>query len=224
MCMSIFHEFHKPANETNSAAIQPYFPTILTLLFTRLNSNPPEKFKSRFVRFYHLVSSRNELGLGSDFFIQNADQVQENVFPPIYLTIILPTTQQLVRPLERKLAVVSLTKTLTDSQAFAVKYQKGWTKTCEALLKLLENPPQVTQGDDVVAEADVDDLGFGVGFTPLNTVKKIPKDDWPEITDVKTWVGSFLKAADARHNGAIGGFVDTRLQPEAKAVLVSYMN
>lgn len=207
----------------NRSAIQQYFPTILTILFTRLNGNPPEKFKQRFVRFYHLVSSRDEQGLGADFFIRNSDLVQDGVFVPIYLTIILPGTQQLARPLERKLAVLSLTKTLTDSQAFAVKYQKGWAKTCDALLQLLENPPMPVAADDVVAEADVDDLSFGVGFTQLNTCKKIPRDDHPEVTDVKVWVGSYLKTADGRHGGAIGGYVNERLSPEAKSVLVSYM-
>jgi exportin-2 (importin alpha re-exporter) len=112
---------------------------------------------------------------------------------------------------------------LTDSQAFAVKYVKGWGKTCEALLKLLENPPMPVSADDVVAEVDVDDLSFGVGFTPLNTCKKLPKDEWPEVTDVKSWVGSYLKSADARHGGAIGSYVNARLTPEAKSVLVSYM-
>lgn len=77
--------------------------------------------------------------------------------------------------------------------------------------------------DDVVAEVDVDDLTFGVGFTPLNTCKKVPKDEWPDVTDVKSWVGSYLKAADTRKGGAIGGYVNERLSPEAKTVLVSYM-
>lgn len=72
-------------------------------------------------------------------------------------------------------------------------------------------------------EVDVDDLSFGVGFTPLNTCKKVPKDEWPEVTEVKSWVGSYLKDADARHGGAIGGYVNERLAPEAKEVLVSYM-
>jgi exportin-2 (importin alpha re-exporter) len=170
-----------------------------------------------------LVSSRDQSGLGADFFIRNSDTVQDGVFVPIYLTIILPVTQQLARPLERKLAVVSLTKTLTDSQAFAVKYVKGWGKTCEALLKILETPPMPVAADDVVAEADVDDLSFGVGFTQLSTCKKLPKDDWPEVTDVKIWVGSYLKTANERHGGAIGGYVNERLSTEAKDVLVSYM-
>jgi exportin-2 (importin alpha re-exporter) len=118
---------------------------------------------------------------------------------------------------------VSLTKTLTDSQAFAVKYQKGWAKTCEALLKLLENPPVPVAANDVVTEADVDDLSFGVGFTQLSTCKKQQRDDWPDVTDVKTWVGSYLKTADGRHAGAIAGYVNERLSPEAKTVLVPYM-
>lgn len=205
------------------AAFQSYFSTILTLLLTRLNNSPPEKFKQRFVRFYHLVASRDQSGLGADFFIKNCDAIQDGVYVPIYLTIILPTTQQLLRPLDRKLAVVSLTKTLSDSQAFAVKYLKGWGKTCEALLKLLENPPVMTSSDDVVVDADVDDLGFGVGFTPLNTCKKVPRDEWADVTDVKPWVGSYLKEADTRHGGAIAGYVNERLDPAAKGVLVSYM-
>jgi exportin-2 (importin alpha re-exporter) len=207
-----------------SSGIEQYFPTVLTIIFTRLNSNPPEKFKQRFVRFYHLVASHDENGLGADFFIRNCDTVQDGVFVPIYLTIVLPTTQQLARPLDRKLAVVGLTKTLADSQAFAVKYQKGWGKTCEALLKLLENPPMPVTSDDNVVEVDVDDLSFGVGFTPLNSCKKQPRDDWPDVTDVKQWVGSYLKKADERHSGAIAGYVDTRLSEEAKTVLLSYMS
>ncbi|TAQ83709.1 hypothetical protein B7494_g7965 [Chlorociboria aeruginascens] len=185
--------------------IEEYFTTILQILFTRLENKPSESFKRRFVRFYHLVCARDNLGLGTDFFIKKADQIQDGVFVPLYLTIILPTTQQLTRPLERKIAVISLTKTLADSQAFAVKYVKGWAKTCEALLKLLENPPDLATTDEIVAEADVDDLSFGVGFTQLNTCKKIVKDDWPEVTDVKVFVGTYLKSADGRHRGAIGG-------------------
>lgn len=204
--------------------IQQYFPTILSLLFTRLMNNPPEKFKQRFVRFYYLVTSLDEPGYGADFFIKNADAVQEGVYTQLYLAIILPTTQQLIRPSDRKLAVVALTKTLTDSQAFAQKYSKaGWGKSCEALLKILENPPMPVSADDIVVEVDVDDLSFGVGFTPLNTCGKKNVDYWPEITDVKSWVGAYLKTADARHNGAIAQYVNQRLSPEAKSVLLSYM-
>jgi exportin-2 (importin alpha re-exporter) len=47
---------------------------------------------------------------------------QYSVFKQVYLTIILPDTQKLPRPIDRRTAVVSFTKTLTDSQAFVDRY------------------------------------------------------------------------------------------------------
>lgn len=58
------------------AALQPYFTTILQLMLTRLSNSKTENFALRFVRFYHMVSARDEKGLGADFFISVADQVQ----------------------------------------------------------------------------------------------------------------------------------------------------
>lgn len=146
-----------------------------------------------------------------------------SVFVPLYLNIILPDTQKLLRALDRKTAVISLTKTLTDSVAFAQKYKKGWAYTCEALLKLLENPPIPPAADEVIVEQDPDDMSFGVGFTQLTTIKRPAKDPWPEIMDVKKWVSEYLKAADARQKGQISAFAGERLPPEAAPLLAAYM-
>ena len=119
------------------------------------------------------------------------------------MTVILPQTQKIARPLDRKTAVVSLTKTLADSTAFADRYLKGWGYTCEALLKLLEVPPLPTTLDDSIPDVDADELGFGVDFTQLNTCRKLPRDPWPDVTDTKKWVGTYLREADVRHNGKV---------------------
>ena len=67
-------------------------------------------------------------------------------------------------------------------------------------------------------------MAFGVGFTPLATIRKQPRDPWPDTgADLKAWVGKYLKEADGRHGGRISGFVQERLNPEAKAVLGSYI-
>lgn len=145
------------------------------------------------------------------------------MFVPLYLNIVLPDTQKLLRPLDRKTAVISLTKTLADSSAFAEKYKKGWAYTCEALLKLLENPPVPASTDEAVAEQDPDDMSFGVGFTQLTTVRRPPRDQWPEIADVKKWVGEYLRAADARHKGKIVAFAQERLSVEVGPVFAAYM-
>jgi exportin-2 (importin alpha re-exporter) len=195
-------------------------------LFTKLDSNPSESFKTRLVRFYHLVSAKGtEAGLGADYFIKYAEQLKGGIFTPIYLTVILTTTTKFARPVDRKLGVISYTKTLCESQAFAQKYQKGWGFTCNRLLELLKNAPQVSSGagDEIVTEADVDDIGFGVGFTPLNTCKRGTRDDFPEVENVQQWVGSFIKQADGRQNGAIAGFIDSRLEPQAKEELLKYL-
>ncbi|KAI9753032.1 MAG: hypothetical protein M4579_005374 [Chaenotheca gracillima] len=208
-----------PAN-----VLQPYFVQLLTLMMTRLQNSKTEQFSLRFVRFYHFMSARDQQGLGSDFFISIADQVQDGVFAPLYTTIILPETQKLARPLDRKIAVISLTKTLTGSVAFRDRYKKGWGFTCGALLKLLENPPLPQTTDDSIPEPDIDDLSFGVGFTPLTTCRPAARDAWPEVTDVKRWVSAYLKEADGRLNGQITTFVRERVQsPEAQAAITAYM-
>ncbi|KAI9813783.1 MAG: importin-alpha export receptor [Pycnora praestabilis] len=205
-------------------ALQSYFVPMLTIMLTRLQNSRTENFSLRFVRFYHFISAREDEGLGADFFISITEQVQANIFTNLYLNVYLPETQKLARPLDRKTAVVSLTKTLADSHAFAERYAlKGWGLTCNALLKLLENPPLPVTTDDAIPDQDVDDLGFGVGFTQLNTCRKVAKDPWPEIVDAKKWVGQYLKAADGRYNGRVNRFVQERLSPEARQVLVSYM-
>ncbi|KAI1468522.1 Cse1-domain-containing protein [Daldinia caldariorum] len=207
-------------------AIEPYFKEILSLLFTKLQKAPSDSFKLRFVRFYHLVSARVEAGLGTDFFISQVDLIQNNLFTQIYLSIILPSSELLVRPVDRKLAVISFAKSMGDSAAFAQRYVKGWRFTCEAMLKLLLNPPKVTGGvgDDVVNEADVDDIGFGLGFTALNTCKKAPRDDYPEIQDITVWVRQYLTEANARHNGAIAQYLQERLTDEGRQAMAIYVS
>ncbi|KAL6707040.1 importin-alpha export receptor [Coniothyrium glycines] len=205
-------------------ALQPYFVTILQLMLQRLSNNKTENFQQRFIAFYHFVSARLDKGLGTDFFITVTDQIQNDVFKPIYLTVILPDTQKLARPTDRKTAVVSFTKTLGDSQAFVDRYPKGWTLTTQRLLELLINPPVPSAADDIIPDADVDELGFGVGFTQLNTCRKASRDPFPEITDIKNWVGQYLKEANDRHVGRIVKIVQERLDDSSKQALAEYLS
>ncbi|KAL1974216.1 hypothetical protein VTN31DRAFT_5776 [Thermomyces dupontii] len=204
--------------------LEQYFVQIMQIILTRLQNSKTENLQLRFVRFYHFISAHDEKGYSADFFINVTDKVQADLFTPIYLNIILPDSQKLAKPLDRKTAVVSFAKTLANSEAFANRYKKGWAYTCEALLKLLELPPLPAARDDIILDYDVDELAFGVGFTPLNTVRPRPRDPWPETgADLKGWVGKYLKEADSKHGGRISGFVQERLSDEAKKVLASYM-
>ena len=177
--------------------------------------------KLKFTRLYHLVSARVEQGYGADYFIKHANALQADLFRQVYPSIVLTETDKLARPVDRKLAAVSYTKTLCDSKAFATEFAKGWANTCKKLLMLLANPPTVSAGlgDELIADADVDDIGFGLSFTALNTCKPAAKDDYPEVTNVVEWVREYMKDANARHDGAVFRFVEERLADEEKLVL-----
>ncbi|KAI9367589.1 CAS/CSE protein [Aspergillus egyptiacus] len=207
-----------------SNTLEPYFGDIMQIILTRLQNHKTESLTLRFVRFYHFMCANDAKGYSADFVIQVIDKVQDGLYVQLYLNVILPESQKLARPLDRKTAVLSFTKTLANSEAFANKYKKGWGYTCEALLKLLELPPLPASKDDIIAEHDVEDMAFGVGFTALNTVRPQARDPWPETgADLKPWVGKYLKEADQRHGGRISGFVQERLGDQAKAVLSSYI-
>lgn len=206
-------------------ALENYWVPMFQLMFTRLSNSKTENFELRFVRFYHLVSASVDKGLGADFFISVADRVQENVFTPIYTGMIIPSTKKLSRPIDRKVAVISLTRTLTDSQAFIDRYAKrGWSITCGALLELLINPPVPHATDDAVIEdRDVDELGFGAAFTQLQTCKLPQRNLWPEVVDVKKWVGETLREADGKTGGRIGRLVGEKLDAAGQQALGSVM-
>ncbi|KAJ5504865.1 hypothetical protein N7463_007739 [Penicillium fimorum] len=207
-------------------ALENYFVMIMQIILQRLQNSKTENLTLRFIRFFHFISAQDNKGYSADFVIQVTDKVQEGLFTPIYVNVILPETQKLARPLDRKTAIVSFTKTLANSEAFATRYsQKGWGFTCTALLKLLELPPLPASRDDLINDADIEDMSFGVGFTPLNTIRVQQKDPWPETgADLKAWVGSYLKEADKKQNGRISQFAQERLDDQSKTVLASYIS
>lgn len=205
------------------SALEQYIVAVFRLVLERLEKSKSDAFQSRFIRLYHFISARQGQGLGTDFFIQVLDQMQKELIVKVYMGVVVPNTSKLTRPMDRKIAVISLAKTLGDSEAFADKYMKGWTTTCNLLLELLINPPVISRGDDAVTENDVEDAAFGVGFTPLVTIRRPQHDYWPEVENVKVWVGDYLRAADGRHNGRIATFVQERLDNESRTALLAVM-
>lgn len=206
------------------AALDQFFSAILTLIFTKLTKAPAQTFKLRFARFYHLVGARLEAGYGADYFITQSNKIDQDVFTQVYPTFVLAETEKLARPVDRKAAVVSLTKTLCDSQAFAQKFAKGWANTCRILLSLLANPPTVGgTSDEIITEADVDDIGFGLSYTALNTCKPLARDEFPDVVDVVSWVKQYMAAANQRHSGAVEGFIGQRLSPDEQQAIAQYI-
>ena len=120
--------------------------------------------------------------------------------------------------------MISLTKTLTKSRAFAETYKKGWGYTCDRLLELLINPPVIpAHSSAIVDDHDVDDMGFGVGFTELVAIRKPAQDYFPNVQVGKEWVGQELTTANTQSNGQVASFIQERLAPESQQALMAYM-
>lgn len=65
-----------PAKFTTRSALEKYFKTIIEVLLNRLQHSKTDTFVLRFVRLYHFISSRDDKGLGADFFINITEQIQ----------------------------------------------------------------------------------------------------------------------------------------------------
>ncbi|KAL9052099.1 MAG: hypothetical protein Q9162_005616 [Coniocarpon cinnabarinum] len=205
--------------------MQEYYQTIFSLIFSRLSNSRTENLARCFVRLYHSMSIRNspQQGLGADAIESYANAAQEGSFTPMYLQVVLPDSQKLTRPVDRKTAIVSFTKTLADSRVFAEKYAKGWGFTAEALLKLMTEAPVVTRdGEEAIVEQDTEDVGFGVGFTALSTCRRPPLDPCPDVQDVRGWTREYLTAA-AVNNPKIQGYIQERLNDQTRNGLAQLM-
>jgi exportin-2 (importin alpha re-exporter) len=196
---------------------------IFIILLTRLNSSKTATLSERFVRLFYFLSGREETG--PDFAIQAIDAVQAGIFGQLYTAIVLPDTQKLTRPMDRKVAVVGLTKLIGFSEGLAGTYSKAWPNSVLALLKLLEASPVLTKDDPLesLQAAEIDDVSFGATFARLNTCKKNVIDTFPEVTDFRKFVGVKLNQANAAMNGRIMARIEGELSNEAKELVRKYM-
>ncbi|KAF3935709.1 Exportin-2 [Dactylella cylindrospora] len=207
-------------------AIDPYMNQVFTILMTRLSGSRTETLTLRFVKFFYFLASRISEGAGPDWTISKIDSVQAGIFGEIYSVFVLQHTQKLTKYMDRKIAVVGLTRMIVSSEDVAngSKYHKFWSPSVTALLKLLEIPPVPTSGDayDQTAEADLDDVSFSVSFATLNTARKGANDPFPEVVDARKWVGGELKTALAGPKGGALGASLGELEPQSRSVLEGY--
>ena len=56
--------------------LEKYYVPVLQVLLGRLQNSKTDTFALRFVRLYHFISAHDDKGMGTDFFIAIAEQVQ----------------------------------------------------------------------------------------------------------------------------------------------------
>jgi exportin-2 (importin alpha re-exporter) len=61
--------------------LEPYFPSIMQIILTRLQNSKTETLTLRFVRLFHFISAHDDKGYSADFVIQVIDKVQAEYAP-----------------------------------------------------------------------------------------------------------------------------------------------
>ncbi|KAK6541749.1 importin-alpha export receptor [Orbilia ellipsospora] len=198
--------------------LQPYMSQVFTILMTRLSGSRTENLTLRFTKFFYILASKDDHGMGPDWAITVIDASQARIFGELYKAFVIPSTQKLTKYIDRKYAVVGLTKVVTSSKSMATQYAAMWTGSVTALLKLLEVPPVPSEEGvyDQTTEVDLDDVSFSVSFATLNTARKQVGDPFPDVVDARKWVGGQVKQSQL-FQSRFG-----ELAPEARSVLEGY--
>jgi exportin-2 (importin alpha re-exporter) len=75
----------------------------------------------------------------------------------------------------------------------------------------------------LIEDRDIEELGFGAVFTPLNTCKRSLPDMFPEVSNVKSWVKQFLQEADKKHGGRVMQYVWSKLSSDGITAMQNLM-
>ncbi|KAF3920528.1 Exportin-2 [Dactylellina cionopaga] len=205
-----------------TSALKPFIGQVFNIIMTRLSGSRTENLTLRFTKYFYILASRVDQQMGPDWAIEAIDSVQQGIFVELYKVFVIPTTQKLTKYIDRKYAVVGLTRVVTGANTLATaggRYAPMWPGSVAALLKLLEVPPVPAGADgvyDQATEVDLDDVSFSVSFATLNTARKGVSDPFPEVTDARKWVGGEVKTSQAFQKRFAS------LPADHKAVLESY--
>lgn len=120
-------------------SLQPYLSNILTLIFSRIQSNKTLKTMRYFIVFLAFFVGKH----GAATVVQAIDSVQPKLFMMVMESIWLPTIQKVSGRIERKACAIAMIKLLTDCPPLLSETYFGlWPKLLVALMNLLELPQE----------------------------------------------------------------------------------
>ncbi|KAK9371349.1 Cse1-domain-containing protein [Lipomyces kononenkoae] len=181
------------------AQISQYASPIANIILVRLEKSRTEKLVFRVTHLIYFLASAPAVAdklLGPNFATQFFDVTPNSLFGDIFVHFLLPATPKMHTPLDRKLAIVGLTKILFDSPVFLQKYKPQWEAGARVLLTTLHSNSlvDVFEGGDELPDTG-EDLAFGASFAKLNAVVWEGLDPANAVTDVKKFVGETISTA-----------------------------
>ncbi|KAI0055486.1 Cse1-domain-containing protein [Artomyces pyxidatus] len=180
------------------ADLQQYLGTIFITLLTRMQSSKTDGYVYHFVHFLLYAMAINVDGLTPDFVIRAVEGVQPGLWSQICNNFIIPQTPKLVAK-DRKLAVVGLTRMLTQSSLMLQEPSiKAWPGLFTTLVLLFKDPQFTKTGENDAAvgytSIDLEEqaAGYQAAYSRLAAAEAAPADPVAHVGDVKGFVGHEL--------------------------------
>ena len=198
-----------------------FMPQIFTLVFTRLQKDKTLKFIKSFLVFLSLFVGKH----GAAFVITQVDAVQKDLFANILSSLYLPNIQKVNGKIERKMAVIAISKLLSDPACLNAPYFPDiWSKFIPTALSLLEG-----QEDDSVP-ADLDDSeieefqGYTTAFSQLVHAMKQDQDPFKDATfaNPKHYFALSIHNLCKTYPGKFPALIEQSATAEGMRVLQSY--
>ncbi|KAK9386894.1 Cse1-domain-containing protein [Lipomyces mesembrius] len=192
--------------------ISQYADPIANIILVRLEKSRTEKLVLRVTHLIYFLASAPaavDKLLGPNFATELFDVTPNALFGDIFMHFVLAATPKLHSPLDKKLAIVGLTKILFDSSVFLQRYSSRWEAGARVLLETLQSNSLVDafEGGDELPEAE-EDLAFGASFVKLNAVVWKGHDPAGAVTDVKKFVGETISKSGHEVIAQVGAVSD----------------
>ncbi|KAK7204939.1 Cse1-domain-containing protein [Myxozyma melibiosi] len=183
--------------------LRTYLRQIALLILQRLHSSRTEKLVVRVSHLVYFLSATTNPAkeLGPDFAVSLLDEAQPGIFSDIFDAFVVPATPKLHSAVDKKIAVVGLTRILFESAKFNSQYGAKWARGAEMLTTTLLSGSLVGVFDGpVITEATIDPVGdeevsFGSSFARLATVAVKVVDPAPDVSDAKKYAAAAVQRA-----------------------------
>ena len=208
------------------AQLQPFFPTILSLLFTRLQSEKEKEKKGlgRAPKFYAALVkfiAHATVKMGGDVLIAQVDGLQNGLWGSLLNAVVISKCSLVTDAVDRRLVAVGMVHLLCQTKVMLNENYIGqWPVLLLALVQLLEGDAPVTAGEDESnwweqEEVQVDRSSFSrlhnapeLQVSPIATMQETPAQ----------FLGQQLGALSKQHPSLLGKLLQERLPEKANYV------
>ncbi|KAF7419339.1 importin-alpha export receptor [Pleurotus ostreatus] len=198
--------------------LKQYFKPVVMTLLTRMHQTKTDQFVYLFSYFILYTMALNDGGLPADYVITTMEEIQVGLWAQVLSNFVLPQAPKMP-PKDRKVAVVGLTKLLTQSslmlQPPAVQ---TWPLGLTVLVQLFSEPQYLSKKDTSSSEADValteidyeeQTAGYQAAYSRLASSETVPVDPVQYVQDPQVFVGTELGKLANQNKPAFQSLVST---------------